>query len=93
MALLSLSLAAVPFLFNAKWTDLPFGSRLTSVNGAWNQVASVFLAVYQPSNAAQLLALDYGTEDKGGAPAESVRVEQKRSPVLAPQMLPSTRIR
>ena len=68
MAILSVSLAAVPFLFNARWTDLPFVSRLTSVTGAWNQVASVFLAVYQPSNAAQLLSLDYSTEDKSGSP-------------------------
>ena len=69
MAILSISLAAVPFLFNASWTNLPFCSRLTSVTGAWNQVASVFLAVYQPSNAAQLLALDYGTEEKDSSPA------------------------
>ena len=69
MAILSISLAVVPFLFNASWTDLPFGSRLTSVTGAWNQVASVFLAVYQPSNAAQLLALDYGIEEKPSSPA------------------------
>ena len=70
MALLSLILAAVPFLFNVNGTELRFGSRLTSVTSAWNQIASVFLAVYQPGNAAQLLALDYGTVDREGSPAE-----------------------
>ena len=84
MAVLSVTLAAVPFLFNASWTDLPLGSRLTSVTSAWNQVASVFLAVYQPSNAAQLLALDYGTEDKGGSPARECSGHAEEVACLGP---------
>jgi len=87
MAILSISLAAVPFLFNASWTDLPFGSRLTSVTGAWNQVASVFLAVYQPSNTAQLLALDYGerkapTECSGHAEEVACLMPEDAAPEL-----------
>jgi len=87
MAILSISLAAVPFLFNASWTDLPFGSRLTSVTGAWNQVASVFLAVYQPSNTAQLLALDYGerkapTECSGHAEEVACLLPEDTAPEL-----------
>ena len=84
MALLSLSLAAVPFLLNTSWTDLQFGSRLTSVTSAWNQVASVFLAVYQPANAAQLLALDYSTEDRGASPAKECSGHAEEVACLGP---------
>ena len=70
LALVSLSLAAVPFLFNVTGADLRFGSRLTSVTAVWNQVANVFIAVYQPSSVGRLLALDYGTEDSVDSPAE-----------------------
>ena len=84
MALVSLILAAVPFLFNVAGTDLRFGSRLMSVNNAWNQIASVFVAVYQPGNAAQLLALDYGNMDKGGSPAEKCSGHAEEVACLGP---------
>jgi len=84
MALLSLSLGAVPFLLNTSWTDLQFGSRLTSVTSAWNQVASVFLAVYQPANAAQLLALEYSTEDRGSSPAKECSGHAEEVACLGP---------
>jgi hypothetical protein len=61
MALLFLSFATVPFSLSGSEPSL--SSRLDSLAKAWSQVAGVFLTVYQPSNAAQLLALEYSNSD------------------------------
>jgi hypothetical protein len=61
MALLFLSFAAVPFSLSGH--DSGLSSRLDSLASAWSQVAGVFLTVYQPSNAANLLALEYSNSD------------------------------
>src|SRR5262245_32388683 len=69
MALLSVTLAVVPALLDATGSQLRFCSRMAAISGAWNQISNVFLAVYQPSNTAQLLAFGYGVEDRSASPA------------------------
>jgi hypothetical protein len=73
MALLFVSFATVPVSLTGSGPCL--SSRLDSLAKAWSQVAGVFLTVYQPSNAAQLLALEYSNTDDNSGSQQSCSAE------------------
>jgi hypothetical protein len=83
-----LGLAALASISFESSIDLSCGSRWDSVGKAWRQMAGVFLAVYQPTNAGQLLALSYSTECE--APVSSADTTQLIGQAPEPSPLEET---
>jgi hypothetical protein len=63
-AMVFLGLAALTSFSMGSRIDHSFQSRWNSVGDAWRQLGGVFLAVYQPGNAGQFLALSYSTKSE-----------------------------